>query len=197
MPSSYVTFCTDVEGTLYLGQSYQYNTPLVSFNGQTGLSPAWGDGSKDGSAAKAIQNAAFLFYNYGQITTAGATTSQRAALQLAIWAALYNTTAGGAVTGNRFSVSGADTAAIAEANGWLASLTGNYDYAGYLLYPSQTSGVNADGEPPQELLVAAADPEPDLPTATLPESPTVIAGALLLLPLSASIFRILRKKQTV
>ena len=43
-------------------------------------------GVHDGSAAKAIQNAAYLFYTYGQLTSAGigGTTEQKAALQLAV-----------------------------------------------------------------------------------------------------------------
>ena len=196
LPSSYVTVCTDIEGTLYLGQSYEYNTPVTPFSGQSGVNPTWGDGSNDGSAAKAIQNAAYLFYTYGQLTSAGigGTTEQMAALQLAVWEALYNTTASGSVTGTRFTVSGGDATAIAQAAGWLTSLNGIYDYTGYLLYPNPLSGVNADGEPPQELLIADGDAQPAI--QSVPESTTVIAGALLLLPFAASTFRIFRRKRT-
>ena len=45
MPSSYVTVCTDIGGTLYLGRSYEYNTPVTPFSGQSGINPTWGDGS--------------------------------------------------------------------------------------------------------------------------------------------------------
>lgn len=194
MPSTYVTVCTDIGGTLYLGQNYEYVTPVTPFSGQSGVNPKWGTGSDDGSAAKAIQNAAYLFYNYGQVTSAGigGTVEQKAALQLAVWEALYNTTALGGVTGTRFTVSGGDQAAIDQANSWVADLTGKYDYTGYLLYPTQGSEVNADGEPPQELLIA--DGEPHVQPEPVPESPTVIAGALLLLPFVASTFKILRRK---
>jgi len=186
-PSSYVTVCTDIEGTLYLGQSYEYVTPVTPFSGQSGVKPNWGTGINDGSAAKAIQNAAYLFYTYGQLTSTGlgGTTEQKAALQLAVWEALYNTTALGSVTGTRFTVSSGDATAIADASSWLSGLTGNYGLTGYLLYPTQGSGVNADGEPPQELLIA------------VPEPTTVVAGTLLLLPFAASTFRILRKKHAV
>jgi hypothetical protein len=92
-------------------------------------------------------------------------------------------------------VSGGDTAAIALAGSWLSGLDGNYGLTGYLLYPTQGSTVNADGEPPQELLITASV-DPETVTAPVPESPTVIAGALLLLPFAASMLRILRKKQT-
>ena len=182
MPASYVTVCTDIEGTLYLGQNYVYDTPVSPFSGKTGVKPAWGDGSADGSAAKAIQNAAHIFYTYGQLTSGGigGNTEQMAALQLAVWEALYNTTADGSVNGTRFTVSSGD---------------GNYTYTGYLLSPDPLSGVNADGEPPQELLIADGDPQ--LGVQPVPESPTVIAGVLLLLPFAASTFRILRKKHAV
>jgi hypothetical protein len=192
MPVSYVTVCTDIEGTLYLGQSYQYATPITPFTGQAGINPNWGTGiSGDGSAAKAIQNAAYLFYNYGGLTSSGISGSfeQKAALQLAVWEALYNTTASGSVTGTRFSVTGGDATAITDAGTLLSSLngSGNYGLNGYLLYPTQGKEVNADSEPPQELLIAAP----------VPEAPTVIAGALLLLPFAASTFKILRRKRTV
>ena len=186
MPSSYVTVCTDIEGTLYLGQQYTYNTPVTPFSGQSGVNPTWGDLSNDGSAAKAIQNAAHLFYTYGNLTSAGisGSTTYMAALQLAVWEALYDTTASGSVTGSRFTVSGGDAAAIALATSWLSGLDGNYGLTGFLLYPDPLSGVNADGEPPQELLIGV-----------VPESTTVIAGALLLLPFAASTFKILRRKK--
>jgi hypothetical protein len=202
LPANYVTVCTDIQGTLYLGQSYVYNTPVTSFSGQTGVNPTWGAvntpgyvsgfGADASNAAQAIQNAAHLFYTYGQLTSTGmgGTPDQMAALQLAVWEALYDTTASGSVvtTGARFTVSsGSDLAAIALANTWLSGLDGSYGLTGYLLYPSQKTGVNADGEPPQELLIAMP----------VPEAPTVVAGALLLLPFGASAFKILRKKRSV
>jgi hypothetical protein len=194
LPSSYVTVCTDIEGTLYLGQSYEYATPVTPFSGQSGVNPQWGTGAN--SAAEAIQNAAHLFYTYGQLTGTGlgGTTEQKAALQLAVWEALYDTTASGSVTGTRFTVSGGDATAIALASSWLSGLDGSYGLKGYLLYPTQLSGVNADGEPPQELLIAISV-VPGIVTAPVPEPTTVIAGALLLLPFAASTFRILRKKR--
>jgi hypothetical protein len=188
MPSSYVTVCTDIEGTLYLGQYYEYVTPVTPFSGQAGINPNWGTGiNGDGSAAKAIQNAAHLFYTYNQLTSAGigGTVEQMAALQLAVWEVLYNTDASGSVTGSRFTVSGGDAIAIAAASTLVSGLDGAYGLTGYLLYPTQGREVNADGEPPQELLIANP----------VPESPTVIAGALLLLPFAASTFRILRRKR--
>ncbi len=183
LPGQYVTVCSDIRGALDVGQSYEYETPVVPFTGQSGINPMWGDLTSDNSAAEAIQNAAYLFYNYGNLTSGGITGSaqQMATLQLAVWMALYNTVGNGSVTGTRFSASGVDTTAIDDATAWVSSLNGGYDYTGYLLYPTAGSAPDA----PQELLIGAP----------VPESPTVIAGALLLLPFAASTFRILYNRR--
>ncbi|HTR40636.1 MAG TPA: hypothetical protein VMH87_03395 [Pseudomonadales bacterium] len=196
MPANYVTVCTDIEGTLYLGRSYTYDTPTTPFSGQTGVNPTWGaintptylsgNSADTANAAQAIQNAAYLFYTYGQLTSTGlgGTTEQKAALQLAVWMALYDTTASGTVTGSRFTVSGGDASAIAQADSWVSGLSGNYSFTGYLLYPDPLSVANNNNEPPQELLISTP----------VPEAPTVIAATLLLLPFGASAFKILRRK---
>jgi len=201
MPKSYVTVCTDIEGTLYLGQSYTYNTPVTAFAGETGIAPTWGIPSNGNAAAEAIQNAAYLFYTYGQLTSTGVglgTTTLKAALQLAVWDALYNTTDTGqieAMTASdaRFKVTAGDQAAITQAKAWIAALNGmgdeegNFGLAGYLLTPFTTPhNYNTDGKPPQGLMFGV-----------VPEAPTVIASALLLLPFAASAFKILRRKHAV
>jgi len=200
LPTDYITLCTDIEGTLYLGSSYEYNTPTTPFSGQTGVNPTWGADNGPGhilnsaaNATQAIQNAAYLFYNYGQLTSTGlgGSTEQKAALQLAVWSALYDTTDNGTVTGSRFSFSGGDATAVAQANSWLSALNtqadaGNFGYTGYLLSPSSLTANGANSEPPQELFIGAAP---------VPEFSTVIAGALLLLPLGASTMRILRRNR--
>jgi hypothetical protein len=208
MPLSYITVCTDIEGTLYLGQTYTYNTPVTPFSGQSGLAPTWGDNPAD--SAMAIQNAAYLFNTYyaaltgsgiGGVYADQSLATQRAALQLAVWAALYNTTASGAVNGSRFAVTSGDPSAISDAESWLSGLTGNYDLNGYLLTPTDLADApnngNADGEPPQELLIREGDftPSPFDSLEPVPEPPTMIAGALLLLPFGVSVLRILRRRR--
>jgi hypothetical protein len=206
-PAEYITVCTDIGGTLYLGLNYGYNAP-AGFSGQDGLNPNWGAGNTGNSlpnpnnAIAAIQNAAKIFYDhYTAVLTPIAGTpapsliTQRAALQLAVWDALYDSVANVAFGANdlsigRFQATGADSAAISLANSWLCGLTGNYNIAGNLLYPVvdyPTSGNN--NEPPQELLMRIEDVTP------VPEPTTVIAGALLLLPLGASTLRKLSKKR--
>ena len=213
MPASYVTVCTDIGATLYLGNTYKYNTPANNFSGLTGVDPTWGavntpaylagNSANTANASQAIQNAAYLFYTYGNLqanhTGISGSVEQLAALQLAIWSVLYNTTVDGTVTSGaaaRFQITGgSDAAAISDANSWITTLNsqanvGNFGYLGYLLFPtgapSDPQG-NADGQPPQELLI-----DQDALTA-VPEASTVLAGVLLLLPVGASALRAFRK----
>jgi hypothetical protein len=200
MPTSYVTICTDIEGSLFLGQNYVYNSPASAFSGQSGVNPGWGtftDSQVNGSAAKAIQNAAYLFYHYGQLTAGGigGGLDNMTALQLAVWDVLYNTDVGGKVTGTRFSYSGEDITVQNDLNNWISTLNsevnvGKFGYTGFLLYPDPATSAGTvnpsfgNSEPPQELMIA------------VPETTTIIAGALLLLPLGASTLRILNRKRT-
>jgi len=186
MPLNYVTVCTDFLGSLYVGSTYSYDSPGVSFNGQTGIAPGWNN------PALAIQNAAKIFYTYGQLSSTGlgGTVQNMAAVQLAVWISLYDTTASGQVVVNNASMfqistsnnSGNDTAAITEALSWVSTLNGSYNYAGYLLKPDPlNSQGNPNGHDPQELLIA------------VPEPATIAAAILLLLPLGVSTLRMLRK----
>jgi hypothetical protein len=195
--SSFVSICTDFLGSLYLGNTYTYNSPVsISSPGLTGIAPTWGadnagktSGTADTtSATYGLDNAAELFYHNIGVLTSG-TTDQKAALQLAIWTALYDTTSAGAVdvTGSRFSFNVASTAGGIALN-WLEGLV-NPTSSSYvdspvgLLVPSPATaanGSNPDGEPPQELLVVMPTPQALAPTP-VPEASTVITGTLLLL----------------
>jgi hypothetical protein len=202
LPATYTTICTDISGTLYLGQTYTYATPVSAFNGTlSGLSPKWGADNASGladqtSADKAIQNAAYLFYNYSGGLSRGVngtglegSADQMAALQLAVWEALYDTTASGSVTGTRFQVSSTG-AVVTAAAALVATLNGSYNYTGDILFPdppNDSQQYNGNTEPPQELLLD--------PCTIVPEASTIICGALLLLPFGASSLRILRRSR--
>jgi hypothetical protein len=201
VPINYVTVCTDIQGTLYLGSTYTYNLP-VSFGTLNGVNPRWGSdnygqttGSADAASAyQAIQNAAELFYTHYSVLS-GASVTDKAALQLAVWAALYNTDKSGQLTGTRFTFSGGDAAAVTEANTWLGLLItapSGLTYTGDLFVPNplNQNGPIPPNEPPQELLYAVS---PLAPIPGVPEATTMIAGVLLLLPFGSSIIRILRK----
>lgn len=216
VPANYVTVCTDLEGTLYLGQTYTYNTPVAFNNPQlSGLDPTWGAVNTPAylsthggvaslaNAAQAIQNAAYIFNNYGGnggALAGGAGISgsidQLEALQLAVWAALYDTTAGGAVTGTRFTFSGVDATVQNDVNSWLSGLDGNYGYDGFLFQPTAGApdNANSDGQQPQELLFNVN--QSNSPQGSpIPEPSTIFAGALMLLPFAAGALRNRGKKK--
>jgi hypothetical protein len=187
--SSFTTVCTDLGGTLYLGDSYAFKE--VSFNGQTGLNPAWGNngtgGSSSAAAYQAINNAAYLYSTYDK---ASMSTTDWAALQLAVWKALYDTEANGNIAGitdidtSRFNVQTDPTgAAWTEAQSWLKALPSSTpQYAGYLLYPSPASQYGAVA---QEVLVNVSP---------VPEPTTLAAGAILLVPFAMSSLRFLPRR---
>jgi hypothetical protein len=197
---SVIGVCTDVSGSLYLGYNYSFSAP-TSMAGRTGLDPGWGatTGNQSANAAAAILAASDIFHNDGSVLTTG-TVDQRAGLQLAIWAALYNTVAGVnsiSLDGSRFSVglpatgttwSGSwgqtyvgDATAISDALADLAGVNFNANYVGSILIPNPTSQYGATG---QEIMTNVTP---------LPEASTYIAGSLLLLPIAASAVRSRRR----
>ena len=195
-PMALATICTDIKGTLYLGRSYLYHDPQA-FGNDTGVNPQWGADNAGkttananlASAQHAIQNAASLFFHYQSVLTTGQ-TSDKAALQLAIWDVLYNTDSLGKVSGTRFSFANYSSAALTEANNWItavnASPTALGTFNGNIFIPVDTTAYPANNnEPPQELLYMP-----------VPEASTMVAGALLLLPFGASAMRMFRKNKT-
>jgi hypothetical protein len=214
MPESYLTVCTDFLGTLYLGKTYKYSDPASTFttvlstqNGQTGggIDPNWIN------PAQAIQNAAHIFYTYGDIGNGGINTAvggtpltvdQMAALQVAIWIALYDTTGTGAVDPSgtfQYLSTGVTDPINGFVTQYLSSLDGSYLNTGYLLQPDPLSGPgrtqgNSDGQLPQELLMGSQIAQGQ-GNPSVPEPTTIFAAAALLLPLGASTIRILRKSK--
>jgi len=187
MPNSFLTVCLDIGGTLLLGTSYGYSAS-TPFAGQSGINPLWGSGNQGGlnnsaDAMAAIQAAANIFYTHSSVLSGG-TSTEKAALQLAVWEALYDTTAGGTtygLDGGRFKINSGNADAINLASTWLSAVDPNALYAGYLLKPDPSQQHETDGQ------------EVFFNVTPVPEASTVIAGALLLLPLAASTVRILRK----
>ena len=173
---NFTTVCVDLSGRIYLGSTYTFDE--VGFTGQSGLNPLWGTPAGASSAAyQAINNAAFLYATFHPTTA-----TDWAALQLAVWKAVYDTTSTGSINWSpgteRFNVSTDVNGAWVEAQSLLNDLPRNTDYAGYLLKPTDPTA--------QELLVNVT-PTP------VPEYGTMVAGALMLLPLAASALKIVRK----
>jgi len=175
--NDFTTVCVDLNGRIYLGDTYAFNE--VAFAGQSGLNPSWGNPidtpPSTAIAYQAINNAAYLLATFHPTDATG-----WAALQLAVWKATYDTGPNGTIvwgSAARFVVNSyAGSGAWAEAQQWLNSLPRNTDYIGYLLEPEDTSA--------QELFI---DVTP------VPETTTLITGALLLLPLGATTLRFSRR----
>ncbi|MHC1765365.1 MAG: hypothetical protein AB9869_13865 [Verrucomicrobiia bacterium] len=192
----YDTVCTDINGTLYVPGKYSF-TPYQFAQSGGGIAPSWGAGNAgqprvsppntqpNANAVAAIQNAADIFYNNLATVKSFDDADHWAALQLAVWEALYDSSASGAtlsLSDGRFraAVSG-NTLTLANA---MIQSSGNFvrsrDYLGDLLYPD----ISNPNSPPQALLYQVTP---------VPEPTTLIAGVLLLLPFAASTLRRFRK----
>lgn len=208
LPNNYISLCTDFQGSLYVGKTYQYDGQAVPIaSGQTGgVAPAW-------SSTESFTLASYLFNTYGDLGSGGLGTANKAgisvddmaALQLAVWMVLYDstvtttkingktttTTTVNDTTGAFQVTGGSDsnakilalsyvTTAVAFVNG----LTGNYNKMDSLLVPDPKVTYSWQTNSPQELMYSS-----------VPEPATILAGVLLLLPLGASTIRNLRKSQ--
>lgn len=192
--SPWSTVCLDIMAKLQIGATYTFHQ--AQFDGtSTGLNPKWGFGDSPETAAQAIQNAADIFHDHAgeqNFATAAARNTWWAALQLAVWEVLYDTgnaSQGFNLQNGSFRVDSiGDANVINLANSWL--LPSNQKYSGDLLIPlvdmgSETSRVSSINPGVQELLYTVTP---------VPETPTILAGALLLLPFAASTVRFIRRR---
>jgi len=212
MPASFDTDCVDFLGNVDPLVTYGYGNPL-GFANQGGLDPSWGANPTTGTAqqraaqktlneAAAIQAAAYIFYTFGlhagyltaPVNGTHGTTGieEQEALQLAIWDALYDTTAGSRPLYNsgRYVITGGLTGTTGTAISSLIQTMinsvphpDNVSYTGYLLSPSPTFQDGATG---QEVFYNVTP---------VPEPTTIITGGLMLMPFCASTLRFLRKKR--
>jgi hypothetical protein len=193
---TYDTVCTDVRGILYI--NYTYTFAIENYGSQTGLNPTWGSnadhtGINSANAARALQNAAWLYNN--EKPSSGAAT-QWAALQLAVWEVLYDTSSLNAgqdfdLGHGRFKVTSAPDDVRSTAEGYLTALhnagTSPTIYTGYLLNPR----TSQNGAIPQGLLMKHEDDY--VPTSPVPEPATLIAGLFLVIPFALNAIRRSRK----
>lgn len=176
-------------GGLLDGNKYNYALETYA-DAKPGLNPsAWALGT-EGDAG--IQNAQYLWRKYGAgILAGGANQDAGAALALAMYDALYNSTAYGTLGGNKFTVTGwgGHTGAQTDFNNYIAGLNAdgvkNNLAQGFLLVPTPTGGYGNNGNNQEFIINCTPVPEPT----------TMIAGALLLLPFGLSTFRILRRNR--
>jgi hypothetical protein len=179
-PSSDVALCTDIGGTLYFGNTYTYAAPVSTSPAPSGYAgyPAWNQ------QPYALENAATLAAVYGSAVTSG-NFDQAAGLQLAIWSALYDSTGVGTVnTSGTFQVA-PGSAAYTDMNTYLTDLIALTPTSVEILLPTPIGSPqgNADGNPPQGLLLVVP----------VPEASSMLATGILLLSIGVCSSRSFRK----
>jgi hypothetical protein len=164
-----------------------------------GIFPAaWASGTVQGVLQYwGIENAAYLWNTFGMNIVngtggqAGNSDARGAALEFAIWTALYDSKGYGALGGNVWTAPTSQMDAsttLAYYDQYLNALTsagGNIPlYSGNILEGTSAPGDGPLGGDDQEFLVLGA---------AVPEPGTLISGALLLLPFGVAAFRLYRK----
>jgi hypothetical protein len=188
----FYTTCLSPAGLLDWGtHTYDF---LDFAHANNGLNPmAW---AHSGTDLWGIQNANYLFNQVsGQIRSGGGVSGQvgtpadqGAAMALAMYAALYNSTGYGALGGTDFTIPGLNGPVLTDYNddiNRIKGFSGQPLANGYVLRPNPTF----PGAAQDMILLGSGLPQ----GFAVPEPTTVIAGALLLLPLGASALRALRK----
>ncbi len=190
--TTFQTFCVGTEVNYYPGNTYDYQISDV-------VQPAAGVGSPGyvtwGTAYLYSQ---FLAGDLGvgghSTTVAGGTANEliNDALQVAIWE-LQGQSLSGITLGESLSTAEANAAqyltdAANAASGAHTTDTANADGAFNIYALNMYSGSTYA----QPQLVEVTTPPP--PSAPVPEPSTVIAGALLLVPLGLSTFRVVRNR---
>jgi hypothetical protein len=185
--STLYAICLSPQGNLGFGYegSYALQTFAQAGNGQ--YPTAW-------VTPQGIQNANYLFSTYASQLEAGnllggsfggSVNDQAAALALAMYTALYNSTAYGVAANGTVS------------SGFDVTLSGGSVATDYSAFLSALTGYN--GSPLAVGYVLTPDAgqpnaEQTMIFTPVPEASTIIAGALMVLPFGASTLRILRKK---
>jgi len=187
--------CLSPAGLLNGGQ-YTYN--VIPFSqASPGIFPsAWAVGPT--GQAWGINNAAYLWNKYGMAivnNTGGAYTGEQkaaaAALEFAIWTALYDSKGYGALGGSTWTQPSLDSTTHGYYNKFLSGLTASGitgpQFTGNILEGQGALGDGGNGQTGQsQELFALGTP--------VPEPSTMVMGAMLLLPFGLSALRLLRRK---
>lgn len=195
IPGSFWSTCLSPAGE-YANGNY---TELTYAQANPGINPnQW---ASSGGLDYGIQNAQYLWREYGNVIVTSGTADQGAGLAMAMYEALYDSTGYGVIgsPNANFKV----TTWVGNSQHWyntyIAEMLGAGEASkvlanwadGYVLVP--TTDVTWTGNNPT---IKGAGQEFILNFTAVPEPTTMIAGALLLLPFGASTLRILRKNRT-
>jgi len=193
--------CLSPEGLLG-GGTYTYNVDSFA-EVNPGIFPnqwAW-NGNNSNPQYWGIQNAAYLWNTFGMqivngkgasLGLSGSANDQAAALEFAIWDVLYNSTGYGKVDGKAYGLpTDLTTGENTDINKFyvaaLLNTGGNIPiYNGSILEGTGAPKDGPNGGDDQEFFLLGTP---------VPEPTTVIAGAMMLLPLGLSALRILRRKR--
>lgn len=196
IPNPFWSVCLSPAGLLD-GSTHTYN--VLSFSeANPGIYPSgWAWGTVNGTPQYwGINNAAYLWNRFGMdiVNNTGNIGNQNeraAALEFAVWTALYNSEGYGKLGGSGWTAPTSQMSASVSGyyDSYITALTGSgldhAIYTGNILESTiASSGPNSGGS--QEFLLLGTP---------IPEPSTMVAGALLLLPFSASALRVLRKSR--
>lgn len=196
VPNPLYSVCLSPSGLLD-GNPHTYNSYTFA-EAAPGIWPnAWAQSTGLNPQYWGINNAAYLWNLYGMAivnNTGGVYTgnqdSAAAALQLAVWEVLYDSTGYGQLGGNRWNAPTLTSTTATYYNGFLTALTtsglNHAIYTGNIL--ESTIALTQDGQ-------SGGGQEFFLLGTPVPEPTTMMAGALLLVPLGMSTLRILRRNR--
>ena len=184
-----MTFCTDV------GIDWNPNPTVYTatgFGSVNGVNPAWS------AVPESVQNAAWIYENYFVSQNPSTINPETAAaVQLAIWKVLYDSVTGGGLdaggssfSAGRFRASNFAGNTLSDASAMINTLETDRTDDTFTTYTEtwlDPSLANSQG-----LLY---NPSLGNNQVAVPEPATVLAGALLLLPLGASTYRIIRNRK--
>jgi hypothetical protein len=204
LPSTIESVCLSPLGDLTDESAHQYSYQTFA-EANAGINPtAWQWNGVSGAGAQywGIQNANYLWAQLSPaIISGGSSTANQtaaAALAMAMYDSLYNSTAYGVVGTGTMSkgylpdfastLEGTDyTNDIALLNGPAVSAS---LAAGYVFVPTDETQTGPSGQ--EFIILATAGGN----VTSVPEPTTIVAASLLILPFGASTLRILRKKHT-
>lgn len=192
-----LTFCTDVGINWNGNNNVQYTA--TAFGSANGVYPAWS------AVPQSVQNAAWIYEKYFVSQNPSSINPETAAaVQLAIWKVLYDTSsavnANGAMDGSGSSFASGNF----QANSFAGSTLGDASAMINAMEAARSSDtfttytetwLDPNNANSQGLLYNPSLGNSEF--SAVPEPATVFAGVLLLLPLGASAYRIVRNRKSL